>query len=65
MKKYLNPRTDPDHDLYPAYEIIVIQSDGSFKDTHRHMPNRNVFPGIKSLSGAPSITFDNTATISN
>lgn len=53
------------HDLYPAYEIITLQADGTFKDTHRHMPARNELPGPASLSTAPSITFDNTGTISN
>ena len=53
------------HDLYPAYEIITLQADGTFKDTHRHMPARNVLPGPESLFAAPSITFDNTGTISN
>lgn len=53
------------HDLYPAYEIITLQADGTFKDTHRHMPARNELPGPVSLSTAPSITFDNTGTISN
>jgi hypothetical protein len=52
-----------DHDLYPAYEIIVLQADGSFKDIHRHMPNRDVYLGPISLSTAPSIDFDNTRTI--
>jgi hypothetical protein len=66
----LNPllpsiRVKGKHDLYPAYEIIAIQADGTFKDTHRHMPNRDVYPGPISLSGAPSITFDSTVTISN
>jgi hypothetical protein len=51
------------HDSYPAYEIIVLQSDGSFKDIHRHMPNRDVYPGPISLSTSPSIDFDNTWTI--
>jgi hypothetical protein len=51
------------HDLYPAYEIIVLQSDGSFKDIHRHMPNRDVYPGPISLSTAPSVDFDNTRII--
>ena len=53
------------HDQYPAYEIIAIQSDGSFKDTHRYMPARDVYPGPISLSIAASITFDNIGTISN
>jgi hypothetical protein len=58
-------RVKGNHDLYPAYEIITLQADGSFKDTHRHMPARNELPGPASLSTAPSITFDNTGTISN
>jgi hypothetical protein len=51
------------HDLYPAYEIIVQQSDATYKDTHRHMPASNVYPGPISLSGSPGITFNNTSTI--
>jgi hypothetical protein len=58
-------RVKGEHDLYPAYEIIAIQADGTFIDTHRHMPDRDVYPGPFSLKGAPSITFDNTRNISN
>ena len=40
------------HDRYPAYEIIVIQSDGTYKDIHRVSPNAGDLPGPGSLNDA-------------
>jgi hypothetical protein len=38
------------HDRYPAYESIVIQSNGDFKDIHRRPPDSGALPGPTTLS---------------
>lgn len=37
------------HDSYPAYEIIVLQSDGSFTNVHRLAPPAASLPGPSTL----------------
>jgi hypothetical protein len=53
----LNPKVEfgGKHDSYPAYEIIVIQSDGSFKDIHRASPAAGAMPGPYSLDPGQAI----------
>jgi hypothetical protein len=51
------------HDSYPAYEIIVIQSDGSFKDIHRVSPAAGAMPGPYSLHPDQAITVGRADTI--
>ncbi len=51
------------HDSYPAYEIIVIQSDGSFKDIHRVPPAVGAMPGPYSLDPDQAIKVGRTDTI--
>lgn len=52
-----------EHDSYPAYEIIVIQSDGSYKDIHRVSPAAGARPGPYSLNPAQAINVGRTDTI--
>ncbi len=40
---------DGKHDRYPSYEIIVIQSNGTYKDIHRVPARANDYPGPISL----------------
>jgi hypothetical protein len=53
----LNPTVSYDgkHDRYPSYEIIVIQSDGTYKDIHRFSPNVDELPGPTSLSDGNAV----------
>ncbi|MBB5353143.1 hypothetical protein HNR46_003397, partial [Haloferula luteola] len=51
------------HDSYPAYEIIVIQSDGSYKDIHRVSPAAGAMPGPHSLDPDQAINVGRTDTI--
>lgn len=37
------------HDRYPAYEVIIINSQGQFEDVHRHSPLATDHPGTTSL----------------
>ena len=53
------------HDRYPAYEIIVIESNGDFKDMHRHPPASGDHPGQTSLDDANAVTVGRPDTISN
>jgi hypothetical protein len=53
------------HDRYPAYEIIVIESNGDFKDIHRHPPASGDHPGQTSLDDANAVTVGRPDTISN
>ena len=52
-----------EHDSYPAYEIIVNQSDASFVDIHRFSPPRNRLPGPISLSDFNSVPISGSASI--
>jgi len=38
-----------EHDRYPAYEVIVLKSDGQFSDVYRHSPAAGDLPGPTSL----------------
>lgn len=38
------------HDRYPSYEIIVVQSNGSYKDIHRVPARADDYPGPISLT---------------
>jgi hypothetical protein len=51
------------HDRYPAYEIIVIQSNGTYKDIHRVLPNAGDLPGPFSLDDGNARTVDRTDQI--
>jgi hypothetical protein len=51
------------HDSYPAYEIIVIQSDGTFKDIHRVSPAAGLRPGPGSLDPDRALNVGRTDTI--
>lgn len=52
-----------EHDSFPAYEIIVIQSDGTYKDVHRFSPPPSAKPGPESLDDDNALTVGNTNTI--
>ncbi len=43
------------HDSYPAYEIIVIQADGTYKPIHRRSPAAGALPGPTSLGDGNAI----------
>jgi len=51
------------HDAYPAYEIIVINSSGTFQDVHRVSPASGARPGPYSLGPAQQINVGRTDVI--
>lgn len=44
-----------EHDSYPAYEIIVLQSDGTFTNAHRRAPAAGAKPGPSSLNNGNAV----------
>jgi hypothetical protein len=52
-----------EHDSYPAYEIIVIQSNGTFKPIHNVLPAAHALPGPDSLDEDNAISVGGTDTI--
>ncbi len=53
------------HDSYPAYEIIVIQSDGTYKPIHNVSPAAGARPGPTSLSDINAINIGSSETIAD
>lgn len=51
------------HDRYPAYEIIVIQSDGTYKPIHNVLPAASALPGPVSLKNGNAISVGRLDTI--
>jgi hypothetical protein len=51
------------HDRYPAYEIIVIQSDGTYKPIHNVLPAANALPGPVSLDDDNAMSIGRSDTI--
>ena len=51
------------HDSYPAYEIIVIQSDGTYKPIHNVSPAAGAYPGPSSLDDDNAINIGRSDTI--
>lgn len=53
------------HDSYPAYEIIVIQADGTYKPIHNVSPAPSALPGPYSLDPDNAINVGRSDTIMN
>ena len=51
------------HDSYPAYEIIVIQSNGTYKPIHNVSPAASAYPGPSSLDDNNAINIGRSDTI--
>ncbi|MEY4570517.1 MAG: hypothetical protein RLZZ398_1956 [Verrucomicrobiota bacterium] len=51
------------HDRYPAYEIIVIQSDGTYKPVHNVLPAASALPGPNSLADSNAMSVGRSDTI--
>jgi hypothetical protein len=51
------------HDSYPAYEIIVIQSDQTYKHIHNASPAAGAYPGPSSLDNDNAINIGRPDTI--
>jgi hypothetical protein len=51
------------HDKYPAYEIIVIQSDGTYKPIHNVLPAATALPGPVSLDDDNAMSVGRSDTI--
>jgi hypothetical protein len=72
LKLKISTDTDPlkpkiefsgQHDRYPSYEIIVIQSDATFKDVHRAPADPGDLPGPQTLDPANARTVGRSDTI--
>jgi hypothetical protein len=53
------------HDSYPAYEIIVLDSEGQFENAYRRSPDPGALPGPGSLGSSNSIELHGEQAISN
>jgi hypothetical protein len=51
------------HDSYPAFEIIALQSDGSYIGVHRKLPAAGAKPGPSSLEDGNSANVKGVKTI--
>ena len=53
------------HDRYPAYEVIIINSTGEFEDVHRHSPLATDHPGPISLDDDNAVDVEEEGTVND
>jgi len=53
------------HDRYPAFEIIVMESNGDFKEIYRRAPVAGDHPGPNSLGDVNAVTVGGAGRIFN
>ena len=51
------------HDGFPAYEIICLQSDGTFTDVDRFLPDANSVPGPSTLLDVFSVSVNKNKSL--